>query len=98
MGAASLRVERPSRLSGTSRRLAQPLILPRYPVDLHPRTGQEDPCLRLHLLCALAPDQNVVGPVDCALRLAASCASLMPTHNPIDPWSKVTATKQKTHW
>ena len=42
------------------------------------------PHLRLHLLCALAPNQNVVGLVDCALHLAASNASLMPAQNPID--------------
>jgi hypothetical protein len=40
--------------------------------------------LRMHLLCALASDQNVVELVDCGLRLAASNASLMPTQNPID--------------
>ena len=42
------------------------------------------PHLRMHLLCALASDQNVVELVDCGLRLAASNASLMPTQNPID--------------
>lgn len=56
------------------------------------------PPLRLHLLCALAPDQNVVGSVDCGLHLAASYASLMPTQNPIDFWNMVAATKQKAHW
>jgi hypothetical protein len=38
----------------------------------------------MHLLCALAADQNVVGLVDCGLHLAVSYASLMPTQNPID--------------
>jgi hypothetical protein len=88
VGAGSLRSDQPSGLSGLSRRLAQPLILNRYPMDLNPRTTQEYPCLRLQLLCALAPGQNVVVSVDCGLRLAASNASLMPTQNPIDPWGK----------
>ena len=84
MGAVSPRVGRPSGLSGTTRRLAQPLILNRYPPDFHPWTPQEDSCSRLHLLCALAVDQNVVEMVDCGLHLAASYASLMPPQNPID--------------
>jgi len=84
MGASSLRGDQPSGLSDPMRRLAQPLILNRYPLDLNLRTLQEDPCLRLQLLCALASDQNVVEPVDCGLRLAASNASLLLTQNPID--------------
>ena len=85
VGVASLRVEQPSGLSGTSRRLAQPLILPHYPVDLNPRMRQEDPCLRLHLLCAFTPGQNVVGLVHPVLRLTASYGNPLPPHNPIDP-------------
>lgn len=42
--------------------------------------------MRLHLLCALASDQNVVEWVDCGLHLAASYASLMLTQNPVDLW------------
>lgn len=95
MGAVSLRVERPSGLSGTTHRLAQPLILNRYPSEFHPWTSQEDSCLRLHLLCALAPNQNVVEMVDCGLRLAASYASLMPPQNPIDLWSRAKSEKTK---
>ena len=43
----------------------------------------------MHLLCALTPDQNVVGSVDCGLHLAVSYASLMPTQNPIDLWGQL---------
>ena len=86
MGVGSQHSDQPSGLSDLMRRLAQPLILNRYPWDLNPWTAQEDSCLRLHLLCALASDQNVVEWVDCELHLAASCASLMLTQNPIDLW------------
>jgi hypothetical protein len=84
MGAGSLRGDQPSGLSDPLRRLAQPLIQFRTP-QISSRTVLELPCLRLHLLCALVSSQNVVGVVDCGLRLAASYASLMPSHNPIDP-------------
>jgi len=50
MGAGSLRGDQPSGLSGPLRRLAQPLIQPCYP-QIASRTGLEDPCLCLQLLC-----------------------------------------------
>ena len=53
------------------------------------------PHLRMHLLCALASDQNVVGVVDCGLHLAASYASLMPTQNPIDLCGKAGVENKK---
>lgn len=98
MGTGSQHGDQSSGLSGPLRRLAQPLTLDRHPQDLNPRTAKGNPCLRLHLLCALAPDQNVVRLVDCGLHTMASSASLMPAHNPIDLRGKVTATKQKAHW
>ena len=95
MGTDSLRGDQSSGLSDPLRRLAQPLIQPRHP-QISSRTEPKYPCLRLHLLCALAPDQNVVELVDCGLRLAASNASLMPTQNPIDLCGIAGREKQKS--
>jgi len=86
-------------LSVAWQRLARPPIPFGLSAGLEP-TGRKwnPPDCAMHLLCALAPSQNVVGLVDCGLHLAASYASLMPTQNPIDPWSKASVENEKSRY